>query len=60
MLSFCKEVGNLPLLEQRAREAGASLSAFRTSEKFGGSWVLEILEASYDLLRHIGKADGAS
>jgi release factor glutamine methyltransferase len=59
MLSFSREAGNLSLLEQRAREAGASLSAFRTSDKFGGSWVLEILEATYDLLRHIGKAGGA-
>jgi release factor glutamine methyltransferase len=49
MLSFCRGAGNLSLLEQRARQAGASLSVFRTSEKFGDSWVLEILEASYDL-----------
>jgi methylase of polypeptide subunit release factors len=60
MLSFSREAGNLSLLEQRAREAGASLSAFRTSEEFGGRWVLEILEATYDLLRHIGEADGRS
>jgi release factor glutamine methyltransferase len=59
MLSFSREAGNLSLLEQRAREAGASLSAFRTSDELGGIWVLEILEATYDLLRHIGKADGA-
>ena len=51
MLSFSREVGNLPLLEQRAREAGASLSAFRTSDKDGDSWVHEIMEATYDLLR---------
>jgi release factor glutamine methyltransferase len=50
MLSFSREAGNLSLLEQRAREAGASLSAFRTSDKFDGIWVLEILEATYDLL----------
>jgi release factor glutamine methyltransferase len=53
MLSFSRETGNLSLLEQRAREAGASLSAFRTSDKLGGGWVLEILEATYDLLRHL-------
>jgi release factor glutamine methyltransferase len=53
MLSFSREAGNVSLLEQRAREAGASLSAFRTSkEESGGRWALEILEATYDLLRH--------
>jgi release factor glutamine methyltransferase len=51
MLSFSREAGNLSLLEQRAREAGASLSAFRASDKSGGRWVLEVLEATYDLLR---------
>ena len=50
MLSFSRESGNLPLLEQRAREAGASLSAFRTSDKFDGRWVLEVLEATYGRL----------
>jgi release factor glutamine methyltransferase len=59
MLSFSRQAGNLSLLEQRAQEAGASLSAFRTSDKFGGIWVHEILEATYDLLRHIGEADRA-
>jgi release factor glutamine methyltransferase len=55
MLSFSREAGNVSLLEQRAREAGASLSAFRTNEEFDGRWVLEILEATYDLLRHIAR-----
>jgi release factor glutamine methyltransferase len=50
MLSFSRGAGNLPLLEQRAREAGASLSAFRAGDKFGGSWILEILEVTYDLV----------
>jgi release factor glutamine methyltransferase len=49
MLSFSRTAGNLSLLEQRAREAGASLSVFRTSEEIDGRWVLEILEATYDL-----------
>jgi release factor glutamine methyltransferase len=60
MLSFAREAGNLPLLERRAREAGASLSAFRTNEKSGGIWVLEILEATYDLLRSRTPPPGAS
>jgi release factor glutamine methyltransferase len=60
MLSFSRGAGNMSLLEQRAREAGASLSAFRTNEESGGRWVLEILEATYDLLRHIGNMNGWS
>jgi release factor glutamine methyltransferase len=60
MLSFSRGAGNMSLLEQRAREAGASLSAFRTNEESGGRWVLEILEATYDVLRHIGNMNGWS
>jgi release factor glutamine methyltransferase len=48
MLSFSREAGNLPLLEQRAREAGASLSVYRTAGVFDDSLNLEILEATYD------------
>jgi release factor glutamine methyltransferase len=47
MLSFSRKAGNFALLEQRAREAGASLSVFATHDKFGGRWVLEILEVTY-------------
>jgi release factor glutamine methyltransferase len=49
MLSFSRGAGNLSLLEERAGEACASLSVFRTGQKFGDSWILEILEATYDL-----------
>ena len=49
MISFSKTVGDRPLLEQRAQEAGASLSVFRTHEHLGGKWVLEILEVTYGL-----------
>jgi release factor glutamine methyltransferase len=48
MLSFSRTVGDQSLLEQRAREAGASLTSFRSREQYSGNWVLEILEVSYD------------
>lgn len=49
LLSFSKTLGNQDLLLERAQEAGASLSTFRTCEKFGGSWVLEMLDVTYSL-----------
>jgi release factor glutamine methyltransferase len=47
LMSFSRTLGDLPLLQQRAQEAGASLSTFRTREEFGGTWVIEILEVTY-------------
>jgi release factor glutamine methyltransferase len=48
LMSFSRTLGDQPLLAQRAQAAGASLSTFRTREEFGGKWVIEILEVTYN------------
>jgi release factor glutamine methyltransferase len=46
MLGFSDLVGNRALLEQRAAEAGAALSVYRTRDYSGGTMMV-ILEATY-------------